>query len=400
MEKSYILSLSLPLTSAIFCVTFFCLWLTQKTQRYILDWSLSFACGLIGATVGLARLFLDEAAWFSFLGNGFLVAMAFFACRGLMLRHTGRSADHLLLPILICSVLAGLWFGFIQPSIFGRGTATSLGAAALFAITANTVLKSEDRDRVSWLTAITFIISAIMLIGRPIIVFFVEGTVSSEAAVTGSWWGVSFRFLAMLNFVSMAILFLHRIATDLMHELKVQARTDHLTGVLNRGGVFSYLETVELENTFAVIICDIDEFKQVNDTYGHKVGDEVICNLANVVAQAAHSHNYIVGRLGGDEFVAVLPGADIVEARVFAEKICAAFADTPHHGIASSTPVTISVGVAVAIGGKSVDSALEHADAALYRAKLRGRNCVEVAILSYPEPQSHFRPAYGSRSLA
>lgn len=401
MEKSYLLSLSLPLISAIFFVTFFCLWLTQRKQRHILDWSLSFACGLIGATVGLARLLLADAAWFSFLGNGFLVGMAYFACRGMLVRHTGQPSDRLLLPILAGTVLAGLWFGFVQPSIFARGAAASLGAAAILAYTARAMFRAGDRDMLACLTAIAFGATAVLLVARPLVVFFVEGAVASEAGVTGSWWGVSFRFLATLNFVSVAILFLHRIATDLMRELKVQARTDHLTGVLNRGGFFARIGAAELRETYAVIICDIDEFKYVNDTYGHKVGDAVVRNLASVVAETARSHGYIVGRLGGDEFVMMLPGADVVEARTFAEKICASFASAVHQGIAPSHPVTISVGVAVAFGGKPLDSALEHADAALYRAKLKGKNCVEMALLPYMDTSSHVtRRVYGTRRHA
>lgn len=394
MDKSFILLLGLPIISGIFFITFFCLWLRQRARRYILDWSLAFACGLIGASLGLARLFVVEAAWFSFLGNGFMVTMAFFAARGLLVRHTGKTWDHLMLPVLACTLLAGFWFGFVEPSIFARGTATSLGAATALAFAAALIFRAEDRDMVACLTAMVFAATAVILVGRPIVVFAAEGAIAREAAIAGSWWGVSFRFFAMLYFVSVAILFLHRIATDLLAELKVQASTDHLTGVLNRGGFFARVGDAMQKTTYAALICDIDEFKNVNDTYGHNVGDAVVRSLAGVISDAAHSHGYIVGRLGGDEFVTMLPGADLVEARAFAEKICMAFASAEQEGLAITDRVTISVGVAVALGGRPLDLALEHADSALYRAKLNGKNRVETVVLQFSEAHSKIRKSY------
>jgi len=387
MNKAHFLSVGLPLISAIFSVAFFCLWLLQKKRRYILNWSLAFACGLVGSGVGLARMFLTEAALFSFVGNGFLVGMAYFACRGAMIRHTARPFDSLLLPIYITTLTAGLWFGFVNPSIFARGSAISLGAAAMLAIAAWKMLKSDDMDAVGYLTVAAFAMTAISLVARPILVYFLDGAVSTEAEVTGSWWGVSFRILGTVSVVSVSVLFLQRIATDLVSKLNVQVHTDHLTGVLNRGGFFARSEAAKLHGLFAIILCDIDEFKAVNDTYGHKVGDTVIQDLAKILTEAGCLPGRTVGRLGGEEFVMLLLGADLVEARTVAEKIRTQFAATLHQGVAPSHTVTVSAGVAVAYGKESVDLVIDHADAALYQAKQKGRNCVEIAVRSTIEPQ-------------
>lgn len=379
MEKTYLLYVSLPLISAILSITFFCLWLMQKSHHYILNWALSFGCGLVGATVGLARLFWAETAVFSFLGNGFLAGVAYFACRGAMLRHTGQAADHLLLPIYMATLFAGLWFGFVEPSIFGRGAATSVGAASMLMITAIVMWQAEERDVVAKLTAVGLGATALLLTARPILVYFIEGTIANESDVTDSWWGISFRFLAMLSFVAVAILFLHRIATDLMNDLKVQAHTDYLTGVLNRGGFFARAKKARKHyTTFTVIMCDIDGFKDVNDTHGHAVGDAVIQSLARIIAEAADPAGYIVGRLGGDEFTILLPDVSAAEAKAFAEQICSTFAMTTHRGIAPSDKITISAGVAASFGSEPVDRVIEQADGALYRAKLLGKNRAEL----------------------
>lgn len=400
MDSSYLLSVSLPLVSGVFAVTFFCLWLMQKTQPYILDWFLACLCGLIGSATGLIRIFLNETAWFSFVGNGFLVGMAYFACRGAILRHIGRPLDHLLLPILIITLVTGIWFGFVYPSIFARGTASSLGAAAMFVIAAGAILKTNDRDIVGILIAVAFYITAAMLAGRPITIYFFGSTISSEAEVIGSWWGVSFRFLAIFSIVSGGILFLHRIASDLLDRIKGQANRDYLTGVLNRGGFFSTIGSHEAYESYAVIICDIDQFKYVNDSYGHKVGDTVIQSLAKVLTDAARPFGYIVGRLGGDEFAIMLPGADAGVAQEFAEQICKSFAAFTHRGIAQTDRITISAGAGITLGNASIDTVLEHADIALYRAKHKGKNCSEVVVLPLLDRSSSISSMYRRRQRA
>jgi len=397
MDKAHFLSVGLPLISAIFSVAFFCLWRLQKTRKYILNWSLAFACGLVGSGIGLARMFLTDAALFSFLGNGLMVGMAYFACRGAMIRHASRPFDSLLLPVYAATLTAGLWFGFVNPSIFARGSAISLGAAAMLAIAAWKMLKSDDMDAVGYLTVAAFAMTAISLVARPILLHSLDGTVSTEAEVTGSWWGVSFRILGTVSVVSVSILFLQRIASDLVSKLNVQARTDHLTGILNRGGFFAQSEA--LHGTFAIILCDIDEFKAVNDTYGHKVGDIVIQDLAKVMTEVGCSSERTVGRLGGEEFVMLLLGADLVEAGTVADKIRTQFAATPHQGVASTHTVTVSAGVAAASGKESIDVVIDHADAALYRAKQKGRNCVEIAVRSQLESQQRITQTRRRRGL-
>ncbi|MGI6855833.1 GGDEF domain-containing protein [Mesorhizobium sp. 1B3] len=379
MERSYLLAANLPVISAALCVTFFCVWLGQKERRHVINWSLSYACGFIGSTIGLVRMFLEDAAGYSFLANALLVGMAYFAARGVIVRHECRTPDHLLLPIYAATILAGLWFGFVEPIIIARGTAASVGAAAMFVIAARATMKHKGIDTVDYLTAVAFIVTAAMLVGRPLFIYAFDTPVQVETDVTGSWWGISFRFLAMLMWVLLAILFLQRITTDLLKDLRTQSLTDPLTGIPNRRGFFSLAASLAKEETFAVVLCDIDEFKKVNDAYGHKAGDTVIQDFARVMEAAAAGCT--IGRLGGEEFVGLLRGTDIVGARAFAENIRSTFAATPHRDIPRSHTVTVSIGVAVALSSEPLEAVLDHADAALYRAKSKGRDCVEIAVM-------------------
>jgi two-component system, cell cycle response regulator len=160
------------------------------------------------------------------------------------------------------------------------------------------------------------------------------------------------------------------------------ALTDELTGLYNRRYLFAHLEElIQRVNQdgigAAVLLFDIDHFKQVNDTHGHAAGDDVLRVLA---ARAMNSVRTVdlVARLGGEEFVVVMPETDLANAAAVAERLRFAVAREPFTVRAADLKlsVTISVGVAAAAGGDDRDSLLKRADDALYGAKTGGRNRV------------------------
>jgi len=168
-------------------------------------------------------------------------------------------------------------------------------------------------------------------------------------------------------------------------ELERQARTDHLTGVNNRG-YFMELAEQELKRSIrygtplTVFMIDIDLFKQINDRYGHKVGDTVLKKLTEVCQEALREVD-ILGRMGGEEFAIILPetseakGAEVAERlrKTIAESAIPMEAGLPLH-------CTVSIGVtALASADDNIDVLLNLADKALYKAKNSGRNTVCVA---------------------
>jgi len=129
----------------------------------------------------------------------------------------------------------------------------------------------------------------------------------------------------------------------------------------------------------SVLLIDVDGFKQVNDTLGHKVGDEVLAATAETI-QGALRRESITARFGGDEFVVLLPASDLDEATQVAEKLRRNVEALPKISADGSQGITISVGVATSSPGETIeaDALLKSADEALYRAKRAGRNRVEA----------------------
>ena len=167
--------------------------------------------------------------------------------------------------------------------------------------------------------------------------------------------------------------------------LQQRVTHDALTGLLNRPAIFDILHKQILRARrggigIAVIMIDIDHFKTINDTCGHLTGDAVLCEIASRLTQSARSHEYI-GRYGGEEFLAIISPYDQAGALKAAERFRSAIACQEINADQILVPVTISLGVAIGTEQDTLDEnlLLRRADEALYLAKHKGRNRVEMA---------------------
>jgi len=169
-----------------------------------------------------------------------------------------------------------------------------------------------------------------------------------------------------------------------VHQLSI---TDELTGLYNRRHFFALAER-EFERArrygrpLSTILLDVDHFKQVNDTYGHAVGDQVLRAVARR-CRAALREIDVLGRYGGEEFVAILPESELGSARQTANRLRHSIADAPVDTDHVPLKITISLGVAC-LREDCLDLAtlLNQADAAMYAAKRAGRNCVHLDLQS------------------
>ena len=179
-------------------------------------------------------------------------------------------------------------------------------------------------------------------------------------------------------------------ATDQLLEaqqaLRVQARTDALTGLLNRRAVFEAL-TREVARAcsagagLGLGSLDIDHFKRVNDTLGHAAGDEVLCEVVRRTVAVLRPHD-VFGRVGGEEFLLVVPGVGAAELAEVLERVRLAVAAGPVVALGRALAVTVSLGGAL-FAGETVDALIARTDGALYAAKAQGRDRV---VLSSGDP--------------
>ncbi len=168
-----------------------------------------------------------------------------------------------------------------------------------------------------------------------------------------------------------------------LESARTESRTDALTGLPNRKAFMAYLEAQALRaaadrKPLSLAFCDIDHFKQFNDTWGHRLGDEVLRLVGQSLEQLCHGIGY-PARYGGEEFVIVLPGRNLAAAGEVGERLRAFISSRTVRAKASNREVgriTLSLGLAELRSDESLDTLIERADAALYRAKHLGRNRV------------------------
>lgn len=181
---------------------------------------------------------------------------------------------------------------------------------------------------------------------------------------------------------------------DLTWDLRLQATTDSLTGLSNRlkfDQVLAreLLRAERYKTPLSLVMYDIDQFKAINDRYGHQSGDKVLIELARVVSSNIRETD-ILARWGGEEFALLAPGTDSLTAHQVAEKLRAVIEQTMFKAVGR---ITCSFGVAEYLDGDTPETFVSRADAALYQAKTNGRNRVEIS-----SPSAAVMPNNGSIS--
>ncbi len=170
----------------------------------------------------------------------------------------------------------------------------------------------------------------------------------------------------------------------LIVRLEHQSKTDSLTGLTNRGALTDSL-TYEVDRAqrygsdLSLILCDIDSFKAINDTYGHDSGDRALQAISETLRTVLRKAD-IAGRYGGDEFMVILPETSIEGAESLADKLLAVVrAIRLQFASGQTVQLSMSIGVAgLKMSDRDIDSLIKRADTAMYASKQRGRNCISI----------------------
>lgn len=271
-----------------------------------------------------------------------------------------------------------------------RVVVLSAMTAMLAAATAEEFWRGRDEPLMSrWPTVIVLLAYAGALLARIPATYF--SPLLDSNSLLG---GVSFALLAfgtLLFTVVMSFLLLNmtKERTELQH--KINSLVDPLSGVANRRAFLSGADRLFAQQAadgepLAMLLFDLDRFKEINDRLGHAVGDRVLQTFAQS-ASATLGGDVLFGRIGGEEFASLVPVGDLGEAYAVADRVRRNFADAALRFAHEDLKPTVSVGVTLGLAPKTeIDVLMAVADRALYRAKANGRNRVE-ATASLDEPR-------------
>lgn len=368
------LSLVAPSVLLVFACAFAVAWFVEQRLRYLLYFAA--ACALFAA--GAASQIFKQPAniGLNAMLSGALYLSAVLAAANGLLDRSGRAWHwQTLMGFWFASMLPLWYFFYVDRSLIARIYLQNFGYG-LVLVAATTRLtelaRGKAADRVLFWILLIF---AVQFFPRTYLTLAFGGPIDTRAFGTTFFWQALQLSIAVLG-VSLALAVLATAFSDILESVRTERDTDSLTGLLSRRRfqeiVFSQLE--RRKQPLALALCDVDHFKQVNDTYGHHAGDEVLRAVAAVLQGKCRKKD-VVARLGGEEFAVLFPDTMIQEAREISERLRQAIASL---NLPIQQNVTASFGVASFGPHDNWESVFRRADANLYRAKDLGRNAVHA----------------------
>jgi diguanylate cyclase (GGDEF)-like protein len=375
LTASVLIALLTPLRSLVFGVGFFCIWCWWRRLRYVLYLAAAFtlfALGTIGQTLGVPH----DLAW-NFMVSATVYSAAVIALLDACQKRLGLKPRYPVRLSITGLVLLGVaYFCFVQPSLtvrmyvmnFGLGILTLLDAAYLRSAAKNTM------DRVVFWVMLSL---AIQSFPRTVLTFGTAGLSADMMAFAQSsywkWMNWTYAFLV----VAVAVTMIAAVVFDVIDELHGRATVDPLTGLLNRRGFEEALlkQVARAKGkSFSIAVCDIDNFKLINDSYGHAEGDAVLAKVAALVSENLRFSDK-AARFGGEEFVLLLSDIHREDALELIERLRRVIEGTRFgSGGLRRRRITASFGIAEYRAGEELEDAIRRADSMLYAAKRNGRN--------------------------
>lgn len=251
------------------------------------------------------------------------------------------------------------------------------------AIATGIVAQAKIRAPVDNVLMVLLAGSALQFLSKPFLLASFGGTGASPDQYVRTDYALFSQSMGTIFAIAVALMLLVILVRDVLAEADTRSQTDTLSGLLNRGGfetraARALLEADRLGVPVSLVISDLDHFKSINDSFGHAAGDAVIVTFAGFLRSAMAEH-HVAGRVGGEEFAVLLPGTNLVAARLFAEGTRNAFGGLMVEGLPATKRFTASFGVAERAKGETISELMGRADKALYLAKNSGRDCVKIA---------------------
>jgi diguanylate cyclase (GGDEF)-like protein len=359
----------------------FVLTFAQAGTRGIRHWGI----GIIGLGVAYSLIYLYPrgglpllyVAWTCLLVSMLVMYRA-------LLRICGGSQHRTRFGFLVVGAAIAGWlvFGFVAPNPIRQMDATWLAASVIGGRAAWDLWRHARRSRYpAPALAVAFFLA--LMAFRPLLEILARDAHSGplDPAIMYGPPGVVFFRALVMSLMTMSVLWLE--VSRLYEIVELQATQDEMTGLANRRAIASMLQrevgrAKRGNAACSIAVFDIDYFKQVNDTYGHPAGDQVIKWVAKVIDDSIRPYDTL-GRYGGEEFLLLIPGAGPDGAIAVAERARIAIERQPCIVDGEPLRITVSAGVATSSPDRDADALLRLADEALYRAKETGRNRVVPA---------------------
>lgn len=357
------------------------MWYFNRQIPGLRNWALSYG---LGFAFCLLCLFYTNtnAVWFVVGAQSLLFLTAYLNyCAGRA--YVGLAPpDHRPALAALAVVLGlALYFTLVRNEPGLRFVLSSLLAGPLFLLNARTLSRGSFHDYpMRSLFALACAVHGVFLLLRPLLFRLSEaGLFDANNRLIVSHFVVLEAIIAMTLMGFGALMLANEYHS---HELRRLAEHDSLTNVLNRRSFLALLEkSLSLgrrkQQAMAVLLLDLDHFKNINDSWGHALGDAALRHFVATASTCLRNED-LIGRLGGEEFAILLCATELSEARSVGERLRSTIANQPLATARGPLALSVSIGLATASADDTPESLLHRADSAMYQAKRNGRNRLEI----------------------
>jgi diguanylate cyclase (GGDEF)-like protein len=360
----------------------FVAWRSNLKFPGIREWFFGFTCASMN--VLLFALQPRDQAWpMVLILEGLLLATGVFCFLGCRNYKNHPLTEFRPLAVLVLCTLSLSAYGFhvLQNAMIGF-VATSVVTGGLCLIAGISLIQGRfTQHPIRHVFAAGIVFHGLFMAMRP--------SLFHQAA--GLWferyWSIAALDIILLEQILIAPLLAVSILLLINEEnarlLRITAEYDSLTQLRNRGSFFVHLQkaaslSIRLQTPLSILLIDLDHFKEINDQYGHQTGDEVLKAFSKA-AQSCLRNEDEIGRIGGEEFAVFLMNTPVAQAQLIAERLRLSIYEKPVYVNGKAILYSASIGIAAYDEDQGIDKALVMADQALYSAKHKGRNRVEVS---------------------
>ena len=276
--------------------------------------------------------------------------------------------------IVMLTALLG-YYAFIDEQLWIRMLILNLGVATIQSLVLISMFAHfKYSDRLNKIVDLSYLFIVFYTFVRSLIIFLFLKNIDASMLSTSVWWLMMLAASILLS-LWFAMVLLGTMVRDIVFKLNEERSRDSLTYLLNRRGFYDAAKVNLARRSvkkYFLLMCDIDHFKKINDSYGHLVGDQILQQVGQIISQNVRE-NDLVGRFGGEEFIILLQIEQAAVAYEIAERIRIAIETELFSE--KKISVTASFGLA-RVKNKNLTNTIDIADKLLYRAKRAGRNCV------------------------
>ncbi|HVR50004.1 MAG TPA: GGDEF domain-containing protein [Pseudorhodoferax sp.] len=391
MQGNPYFSLIVPVCGILLGAALLGCWAALQRRRYFLWLAAAYILPALPLAAQSMMTNQQLAATSTVLGAFYLAGLWALA-QGMAEKYGGTAHPRMALAIGLATLALLYHFSQVTDQLRVRMLVLNVAMLLLLLLGMAAVLRSgRPADRLERVLRGSYLVFVAYCLARPVIIFAFVWAEPLPELTRSPWWLLMLATNLLLSLWFIGVLLTVSVR-EMLFVVQNERDRDPLTQLLNRRAFFE-LAPARIRRSglgaWALLVCDVDHFKQINDTLGHAAGDAVLQAVARVLERNVRQDDLVV-RFGGEEFIVLLQCTDLAAASAVANRMREQLAQMPHPAL--GRPLTACFGVAPVEGAQGIQAAIDRADALLYQAKKTGRNKVVSGRTAAP---SHAPAAQG-----